>query len=124
MPAERKNRVLSGKTSVRQHTATPAGKKSMEYLRATVVIHGIVQGVFFRASTREEAIRIGVGGWVRNLPDGTVQALFEGEKKKVEEILGWCHKGPPGARVEKVDISWEHYKGEHQLFDIRYGYGS
>ncbi len=95
----------------------------MEYLRAKVVIHGIVQGVFFRASTRDEAILIGVGGWVRNLPDGTVQALFEGEKKNVEEILGWCHKGPPGARVDKVDIEWEAYKGEYKLFDIRYGYG-
>ncbi len=94
----------------------------MDYLRAKVVIHGIVQGVFFRASTREEAIRIGVGGWVRNLADGTVEALFEGEKKKVEEILGWCHQGPPGARVDKVHIEWEAYKGEYKLFDIRYGY--
>ncbi len=111
------------KTSVRKYTPSSAEKKSMEYLRAKVVIHGIVQGVFFRASTRDEAIRIGVGGWVRNLSDGTVQALFEGEKKKVEEILGWCHKGPPGARVDKVDISWEPYKGEYQLFDIHYGYG-
>ncbi len=96
----------------------------MEYLRAKVVIHGIVQGVFFRASTRDEAIRIGVGGWVRNLSDGTVQALFEGEKKKVEEILAWCHKGPPGARVDKVEIVWETYRGEYRLFDIRYGYDS
>jgi acylphosphatase len=91
------------------------------YLRARVIIHGLVQGVFFRASTREEAIRIGVGGWVRNLSDGAVQALFEGEKKKVEEILGWCHRGPSGARVSKVDILWEPYKGEFAHFDIRYG---
>jgi len=95
----------------------------MEHLRAQVVIHGIVQGVFFRSSTRDEAVRIGVGGWVRNLPDGTVQALFEGEKKKVEEIIGWCHKGPPGARVTSVDILWELYQGEYGHFDIRYGYG-
>ena len=94
----------------------------MEYLRAQVIIHGFVQGVFFRASTRDEAIRIGVGGWVRNLPDGTVEAIFEGEKKKVEEILGWCHKGPPGAQVSKVDVFWEPYKGEYHQFDIRYGY--
>jgi acylphosphatase len=94
----------------------------MDYLRAQVIINGLVQGVFFRASTRDEAIRIGVGGWVRNLPDGTVQALFEGEAKKVEEIIGWCHKGPPGARVSKVDILWEPYKGEFKLFEIRYGY--
>ena len=94
----------------------------MDHLRAQVIIHGIVQGVFFRASTRDEAMRIGVGGWVRNMPDGTVQALFEGEAKKVEEIIGWCHKGPPGARVHKVDIFWESYKGEFKLFEVRYGY--
>jgi acylphosphatase len=93
----------------------------METLRAEVIIHGLVQGVFFRASTRDEAIRLGVGGWVRNLPDGRVQALFEGEKKKVEEIIGWCHKGPSGARVRKVEIFWETYKGEYMHFDIRYG---
>jgi acylphosphatase len=94
---------------------------SMEGLRAQVIIHGLVQGVFFRASTREEAVRLGVGGWVRNLPDGTVQALFEGENKKVEEIIGWCHRGPSGARVSKVEIAWEPYKGEYKHFDIRYG---
>ncbi len=122
MPLRRNNKAEAKKTA--KHSTTPSsGKKSMEYLRAQVVIHGIVQGVFFRASTRDEAIRIGVGGWVRNLPDGTVQALFEGEKKKVEEIVGWCHKGPPGARVDKVDIEWEAYKGEYKLFDIRYGHG-
>lgn len=98
-------------------------KKNVEYLRAQVIIHGLVQGVFFRASTRDEATMIGVGGWVRNLPDGTVQALFEGEKKKVEEMIGWCHKGPSGARVNKVDIFWEPYKSEYKRFDIRYGYG-
>ncbi len=94
----------------------------MEYLRAQVIINGIVQGVFFRASTRDEAIQIGVGGWVRNLPDGTVQALFEGEKKKVEAIIAWCHKGPPGARVSNVQIFWEPYQGEFENFAIRYGF--
>ena len=94
----------------------------MDYLRAQLIVHGIVQGVFFRSSTRDEAIRIGVGGWVRNLHDGTVQALFEGEKKKVEAIIGWCHHGPPGAQVIKVDILWEHYRGEYKHFEIRHGY--
>ncbi|HTF99283.1 MAG TPA: acylphosphatase [Nitrospirota bacterium] len=94
----------------------------MQHLRAVVVVHGIVQGVFFRASTREEAVRIGVGGWVRNLGDGTVQALFEGEKKKVESIVAWCHRGPAGAHVDRVDVTWEKYRGEFTHFDIRYGY--
>ena len=96
--------------------------KHGQHLRAHAIIRGLVQGVFFRASTRDEAIRIGVGGWVRNLPDGSVEALFEGEKKKVEEIIGWCHRGPSGARVSAVDISWEPFKGEFKHFDIRYGF--
>jgi acylphosphatase len=94
----------------------------MEHLRAGVVIHGLVQGVNFRASTRKEAERLGVRGWVWNLPDGSVEALIEGEKEKVEQLLAWCHKGPPGARVTKVDISWEPYTGEYKSFDIRYGW--
>jgi len=87
-----------------------------ENLRARVVIHGLVQGVFFRASTRGEASRIGVGGWVRNLPDGTVEALFEGE-----EIVAWCYRGPAGATVVKVDLAWESFRGEFSHFDVRYG---
>ena len=94
---------------------------SMEYLCAEVVIHGLVQGVYFRASMREEAERLGARGWVRNLPDGGVQARIEGEKKKVEQLIAWCHKGPPGARVTTVDISWEPHTGEYKSFDIRYG---
>lgn len=94
----------------------------MENLRAQVVVHGLVQGVNFRAGTKEEAQRLGVGGWVRNLPDGAVEAVFEGEKKKVEEIVAWCHKGPPGARVTKVDFAWSPSKGEFKKFEIRYGW--
>ncbi len=87
-------------------------KKTEEYLRAHLVIHGLVQGVYFRASTRDEAVALGVGGWVRNLPDGSVEALFEGEKKKVEQMVAWCYKGPAGAQVIKVDLTWQTYKGE------------
>jgi acylphosphatase len=96
--------------------------KHRQYLRAHVIIRGYVQGVWFRASTKDEATRIGMAGWVRNLSDGSVEALFEGEKKKVEEIIGWCHRGPSGAQVSKVEISWEPYKAEFKHFDIRYGY--
>jgi acylphosphatase len=80
-----------------------------------------VQGVWFRSSTRDEADRLGVSGWVSNLPDGSVEAVFEGEKKKVEEIVGWCHRGPSGAKVSKVEIVWEPYRKEFDHFDIRYG---
>ncbi len=98
-----------------------SGRKS-DNLRARVIIHGIVQGVYFRASTREKAVQLGVGGWVKNLSDGSVEALFEGEKKKVEEIVAWCYKGPPGAKVTNVDLTWETYKGEFKHFDVRYGW--
>ncbi len=91
-----------------------------ENLRAHVVIHGLVQGVYFRASTREEAVRLNVGGWVRNLSDGSVEALFEGEKIKVEEIVAWCYRGPSGAAVAKVELRWETFKGEFSHFDVRY----
>lgn len=97
-------------------------QKGMEYLRAQVIIHGLVQGVFFRASTRDEAFRLGVNGWVRNLPNGSVEAVFEGEKKKVEQIVAWCSKGPAGARVSRVDLAWEPFRGEFSRFDIRYGF--
>ena len=96
-------------------------KQTPASLRAHVVIHGLVQGVWFRASTKEEADRIGVSGWVRNLADGSVEALFEGETKKVEEIVGWCHRGPSGAQVSSVELSWEPYAGEYHHFEIRYG---
>lgn len=120
---ERKNSARRGAQARKDAvTKRAAGRKGVERLRAQVVVHGIVQGVFFRASTREQALRIGVGGWVRNLPDGTVQALFEGEKKKVEEIVAWCHQGPPGGHVDSVDITWGKYQGEYTLFEIRYGY--
>lgn len=93
----------------------------MDTLRAQVTVHGLVQGVWFRQSTKDAADRLGVSGWVRNLPDGTVEAVFEGEKKKVEEIVGWCHRGPSGAQVTKVDVAWRNYQGEFHHFDIRYG---
>jgi len=96
-------------------------KKNMDYLRAHVIVHGLVQGVWFRASTKDEADRVGVTGWVRNLPDGSVEAVFEGQKKNVEAIVGWCHRGPSGAKVSKVDIAWEPLTHEFGHFDIRYG---
>lgn len=91
-------------------------------VRAHVYVSGRVQGVFFRSETQDEALRHGVTGWVRNLPDGKVEAVFEGEKKAVEKLIEFCRRGPPGARVTKVDISWEPYTGEFKDFKIRYGY--
>ena len=96
-------------------------QKGMDTLRAQVIVHGFVQGVWFRQSAKDEATRLGVAGWVRNQPDGSVEAVFEGEKKKVEELVGWCHRGPAGARVTKVEVSWEPFTGEFSRFEVRYG---
>lgn len=91
-------------------------------VRAHVLVSGRVQGVFFRSETEYEAIKRSVCGWVRNLPDGRVEAVFEGEKEAVEELVEFCKRGPRGARVSKVDVLWEEYTGEVKGFRIRYGY--
>lgn len=70
-----------------------------------VVVRGRVQGVFFRDSCRHEAERHQVAGWVRNDPDGTVAALFEGRPAAVDRLVAWCREGPPHARVERVDVT-------------------
>lgn len=86
--------------------------------RAHVFVRGRVQGVLFRAETVNVAQRLGVTGWVRNLPDGRVEALFEGEKENVEKAVEFCRRGPPGAYVQDLDVRWEDWKGEFQEFDI------
>lgn len=77
---------------------------SSEFVAREVVVHGLVQGVFFRDSCRREAERLGVAGWVRNEPDGTVAGHFEGPRDAVDELVRWCHVGPPRARVQRVDV--------------------
>ncbi|HAY22336.1 acylphosphatase [Desulfobacca acetoxidans] len=89
-------------------------------LRARAVIEGRVQGVFFRASTRDEARKLGIQGWVRNLPNGSVEALFEGDRAAVSQILAWCYQGPPYAAVHKVHVSYEPYLGDQEGFRVAY----
>lgn len=89
--------------------------------RAHVRISGYVQGVFFRYHTRELAQQLGLRGWVRNTPDGQVEAVFEGEKGAVERMLEFCHRGPSGARVNDIEIKWEQPRGEFSGFEVRYG---
>jgi acylphosphatase len=86
--------------------------------RAHVYVTGRVQGVFFRAETRNVAHANNVSGWVRNLPDGRVEALFEGEKENVEKTIEFCKRGPPGAYVKNLDATWENWKGEFSEFRI------
>jgi acylphosphatase len=88
--------------------------------RAHVIVSGRVQGVFFRAETQRAAQRYGVTGWVRNRPDGSVEAVFEGADQKVEMALAWCHSGSPMAQVSDVQVRWEDYTGEFDTFQITY----
>jgi acylphosphatase len=90
----------------------------MDRTRAHVFVSGRVQGVFYRATTREQAAERGVDGWVRNLDDGRVEAVFEGPESAVEGILEWCHEGSPRARVEGVDVEYGDPEGV-EGFEIR-----
>ncbi|MCJ7560187.1 acylphosphatase [Candidatus Bathyarchaeota archaeon] len=89
--------------------------------RAHVFVSGRVQGVFFRSRTKQRADSLGVKGWVRNLPDGSVEAVFEGEEEAVNALIDFCRRGPRGARVSNVDLVWENYQGEFSKFEIKYG---
>ena len=86
--------------------------------RVRVRIHGRVQGVFFRAEARDRARSLGLGGSVRNLPDGNVEAVFEGNEERVQSMVGWCRRGPAGAYVENVEVTDEEPAGETG-FEIR-----
>lgn len=88
--------------------------------RVRVQIEGLVQGVCFRAYTEEEALRLGLAGWVRNRPEGSVEAVFEGEDAAVERMIAWCHRGSPRSLVSRVTVQNETPQGERAGFTIRY----
>ena len=92
----------------------------MATIRAVVRFGGRVQGVGFRYFTERSARGLGLVGWVRNRPDGDVEALFEGPEELVREAIETCRQGPPGARVETVEIDWQPAKGEFANFAVRY----
>ncbi|KAB2832437.1 MAG: acylphosphatase [Candidatus Brocadia sp.] len=92
----------------------------MPMTRAHVYVWGKVQGVFFRASTRDNALAFGVTGWVKNCSDGSVEAVFEGKKDSVDKAVNWCRKGPSGAFVMQIEVCWEVYSGEFDEFTVVY----
>ena len=92
----------------------------MEVERVHLIIEGRVQGVFFRASTKEEAEKLEINGWVRNLPGGSVEIQAEGRKENLEQFLKWCHRGPSNAVVSNVDIEYLQPTGEFSTFNIEY----
>ena len=89
-------------------------------VRVHLFVSGRVQGVFFRTETQRKAKKFGVSGFVRNLPDGRVEAILEGEREKVEKVIEWARRGPFFAKVKKVDVKWEEYKKEFEGFNIIY----
>jgi acylphosphatase len=88
--------------------------------RVHVLVEGRVQGVFFRYETRKQARERDVTGWVKNLYDGRVEAVFEGEEEDVGQVVNWCSIGPPGAWVKRVETRKENYQEEFKEFSIAY----
>jgi len=91
----------------------------MVKVRAHVFVSGMVQGVFFRQEIKQQAEWIGVKGWVRNLNDGRVEAIFEGEDQAVNVLVDYCHRGPYAARVDNVDVIWERFVAEYSNFKVK-----
>lgn len=91
----------------------------MSKVRAQLRIQGRVQGVFYRQSTMELANSLGLTGWAKNCLDGTVEAVFEGERRAVDQAIEWCKQGPPAARVTDVSVDWQDFIGEFTNFGIR-----
>ena len=89
-------------------------------VRAHVFVSGRVQGVSFRWYTQQKAQELGLTGWVRNLWDSRVEAIFEGEERVVQRVVDWCHVGAPSARVDRVEVNYEEPTGEFSRFRITY----
>jgi len=87
--------------------------------RVHIFVSGIVQGVFFRHYAQETALELGVNGWVRNLFDGRVEAVFEGRDRAVDLMVDFCRKGPPGAHVTEVELHEESWTGELKGFSVK-----
>jgi len=98
--------TASAMTSGRDTVGDEPGLKSVARASAHLVVSGLVQGVFYRQSAVDEARSLGLDGWVRNLPDGRVEAEAEGERDRVEAFVAWCRRGPPSARVDDVEATW------------------
>lgn len=92
---------------------------SVKKNRVHLKIHGRVQGVYYRASTVQEAQNWGLTGWVRNCPDGSVEAVAEGAQQKLEDLIAWCRQGPTGARVTSLDVRWQTAENNFYSFSIR-----
>jgi acylphosphatase len=88
--------------------------------RAHVIVQGRVQGVYYRAAARDQARRLNLSGWARNCPDGSVELVVEGEKRRIEQLIAWCHQGPPAAVVTQVEVEWQTATGEFEGFFVKH----
>lgn len=104
---------------MRQPSPNWLGWQAMSKVRVKLTVQGRVQGVFYRKSTKETALRLGLTGWVKNCPDGSVAAVFEGELDAVEAAVEWCRQGPPASHVTTVNVEWQHFQDEFSRFTIR-----
>lgn len=87
-------------------------------VKAHLIITGLVQGVYYRVTARQEARTLGITGWVKNRQDGAVEAVIEGNRESILKFIDWCRQGPPGAQVSHVKVDWENFRGEYQRFRI------
>jgi len=87
--------------------------------RLHILVSGDVQGIFFRSGAQDEARRLGLTGWVRNLPDGSVEVMAEGRREALQKLLEWCEHGPPGASVSEVKSQWLGHTGGFADFSIK-----
>lgn len=92
----------------------------LEKVRVHIFVSGKVHGVFFRSETQAKAQELGLTGWVKNLADGRVEIVAEGEKEMVEKLVEWAKRGPDSAKVGSLEIDWQKYQGEFKNFEIRY----
>ena len=93
-----------------------------EKIRAHIFASGKVQGVWYRESARKKTEKMSITGWIKNLSDGRVEAIFEGSKGNVEKMVNWARKGPIWAKIEALDVVWEDCLGEFEGFEIRYDF--
>ena len=94
--------------------------KQSEKVRAHVFVSGRVQGVLFRESCKKKADKFAVSGWIKNLPDNRVEAVFEGERENVDKMVNWARKGPIWAKIDDFSVIWDNYQAEFKGFEIRY----
>jgi len=94
--------------------------KKEEKARAHIFVAGRVQGVFYRDTCKKKAEKLGVSGWIKNLRDGRVESVFEGERLDVDKMVNWARKGPIWAKIDDFSVVWDNYQAEFKGFEIRY----